>query len=66
MGTIKRNLDEGGNSNMPKKHVKDDPSTFTAYGDSVKDSSPPIDQKHKKANSPIAKKTQNTSGGKIT
>ena len=51
---------------MPNKEPKNEPNTFTAYGDPVKDSSPPIQDKHKKANSPIAKKTQNTSSGKIT
>ncbi|MFS0574568.1 hypothetical protein AB1K83_02980 [Sporosarcina sp. 179-K 3D1 HS] len=44
------------NSNANKK--KDDPNTYTAYGDPVKSSAPPINHKFKKATSTIAESTE--------
>lgn len=45
------------NASASKK--KKDPTTYTAYGDPVKGSSPTINNDFKRATSPIAKSTQN-------
>ena len=48
------------NQNMnTSNNKKKDPTTYTAYGDPVKDSSPPINNEFKKSTSPIAESTQN-------
>ena len=46
------------NTNESNNQKKKDPTTFTAYGDPVKASSPTINNEFKKATSPIAESTQ--------
>ncbi|MEK3937602.1 hypothetical protein MKY41_20255 [Sporosarcina sp. FSL W7-1349] len=46
------------NTNFNAGKKKEDPNTYTAYGDPVKSSSPPINQNFKQANSTIAESTQ--------
>jgi len=47
------------NTNASASKNKNDPSTYTAYGDPVKSSSPTINNEFKKSTSPIAESTQN-------
>ena len=47
------------NTNASADKKKKDPTTFTAYGDPVKSSSPTINNDFKKATSTIAESTQN-------
>ncbi|MER2089695.1 MAG: hypothetical protein ABS920_08155 [Sporosarcina sp.] len=47
------------NTNASASKKKKDSTTYTAYGDPVKASSPTINNEFKKATSPIAESTQN-------
>jgi hypothetical protein len=47
------------NMNVSASKKQKDPTTDTAYGDPVKNSSPTINNEYKKATSPIAESTQN-------
>ena len=47
------------NTNASASEKKKDPTTYTAYGDPVKASSPTINNQFKKATSTIAESTQN-------
>jgi hypothetical protein len=47
------------NSNASESKKKNDPTTYTAYGDPVKASEPTINNEFKKATSTIAESTHN-------